>query len=253
MILSCPACQTRYVVPDSAIGPNGRQVRCANCKHSWHQEPAPPAPRQAEAAAEPAPVPSPPPPAPAFAAPVRETAPPPPPPNRDFVGVAEPDGFAAEPPFRPRRNRARLLTILAGAAALLMLAATAAIAWFGLPTMGERLGMGGGGGELPLVIEGAAERRQLSSGNELFTVTGRVRNASEETQPVPPIRIELRDAQGRIIYEWSISAPVSELVPGQIVTFNSAEVDVPRGARRMHLRCNLCRPADAGEVTPPQG
>ena len=39
MILSCPACQTRYVIKDGAIPPGGRQVRCASCKHSWHQDP----------------------------------------------------------------------------------------------------------------------------------------------------------------------------------------------------------------------
>jgi predicted Zn finger-like uncharacterized protein len=39
MILTCPACGTQYVVKDGAIPPQGRQVRCASCKHSWHQDP----------------------------------------------------------------------------------------------------------------------------------------------------------------------------------------------------------------------
>lgn len=39
MILTCPACGTRYAVKDGAIPPGGRQVRCASCKHSWHQDP----------------------------------------------------------------------------------------------------------------------------------------------------------------------------------------------------------------------
>ncbi len=39
MILTCPACSTKYVVKDGAIPPAGRQVRCASCKHSWHQDP----------------------------------------------------------------------------------------------------------------------------------------------------------------------------------------------------------------------
>ncbi|HVM23480.1 MAG TPA: zinc-ribbon domain-containing protein [Sphingomicrobium sp.] len=41
MILTCPSCGTQYVVKDDAIPPEGRQVRCAACKHSWHQDPAP--------------------------------------------------------------------------------------------------------------------------------------------------------------------------------------------------------------------
>lgn len=37
MLIVCPSCNSRYVVPDSAIGVDGRSVRCANCRHSWFQ------------------------------------------------------------------------------------------------------------------------------------------------------------------------------------------------------------------------
>ena len=51
MILTCPSCGTQYVVKDGAIPPDGRQVRCASCKHSWHQEPEPSESAQSEVSA----------------------------------------------------------------------------------------------------------------------------------------------------------------------------------------------------------
>lgn len=90
MIIACPACATRYVVPDSAIGVDGRTVRCAKCRHSWFQDgpavaaPLPPDP------AQPAP---PPPPPPVVAEPI--AAPPPepasPPAAAEPLQAAEPD------------------------------------------------------------------------------------------------------------------------------------------------------------------
>src|SRR4051812_2974618 len=47
MILSCPACSTRFLVAAAALG-SGRRVRCAKCQHGWVAAPPadapPPAP-----------------------------------------------------------------------------------------------------------------------------------------------------------------------------------------------------------------
>lgn len=122
-------------------------------------------------------------------------------------------------------------TILAALAAVLMLGAVAALTWLDIPAAQSAEAA------TPLVLEvtRTPERRQLESGNELLAVSGRIVNPTEQVQQVPQIRAELRDAQGRVVYGWAISPPVSELQPQGVATFNSAEVDVPRGARRLNL------------------
>ena len=39
MILSCNSCDKKFVVPDNAIGANGRLVQCSSCGNKWTQFP----------------------------------------------------------------------------------------------------------------------------------------------------------------------------------------------------------------------
>ena len=272
MIIACPACATRYVVPDSAIGVDGRTVRCAKCRHSWFQDgpvlerpaPAPPPPpppavieeaarpaapidRQAtqfdprpaadaipepqvavpEAPAEPPPKPAPPPAeVPAFADTVRDRV--------DVVYQDSPSSFAHEPPFRPRRNPAKLWTAAAVAFALLVAGLIGAVSVWGVPDWVPISRPTFGAAEPDLVLEFPPERqdrRTLPNGTEFFGASGTVTNVGQETQRVPSILIVLRDARDRKVYEWVVRPPKSALAPGESVTINEAVTDVPRSAK----------------------
>lgn len=39
MKLTCPECFSEFEVPDNALGPSGKRVRCSACAHVWFQEP----------------------------------------------------------------------------------------------------------------------------------------------------------------------------------------------------------------------
>jgi predicted Zn finger-like uncharacterized protein len=283
MILTCPACDTKYVVKDDAIPPGGRQVRCASCKHSWHQDPE-------VAIAEPA-----------TEADVDFGGPPPPSaegfeePMADVPQIAEAEGLIAEEPqpeiddggqsawgevadepanrlvaeedanvameeapaiadewrlpaaeeqaapaeeeefvgYAPIADevepRSRAWLWLLGL--LILIVGAAAAVWFLAPAEWKtRAGIfQAGTTPLQLMIT-TSDRQPLESGNELVAISGRVINPTDKEQNVPPIRAELRDkATHALVHRWTIAPPARVLAPRSSASFNSAEVDVPKG------------------------
>lgn len=197
MLLTCPKCAATYDVPDDAIGPNGRKIRCRACETSWQEPPR-------RAVTPPPPLPPP----PAIAEPIQAA------PARDAAVNT------------PRRRRGPWLLL-----ALVMLAVAlgvaAAVLAFGPQQVASRLGLAQNRVPLGIAITRQPDWRQIGGGGQLFAVSGRIWNPTAVEQPVPDIRAELKDRQGRSLYGWTITRPVPRLGPGQSAQFDGAAVDVP--------------------------
>ena len=263
MIIACPACSTRYVVPDTAIGVDGRTVRCAKCRHSWFQNGPDLAERPVEAVSAgieestavhpedtPQPVVRPAPVRAAAPQPVAapdvsygydaEEPPTPPPLPRSIRRSVEaelddgPSPFDHEPPFRPRRNPVKLWTIAAVAFALTIAGLGAALWHFGvpqwLPGAGQTFGADRPDLELSFPPE-KQDRRQLPNGTEYFGASGTVSNVGKDVRAIPAILIVLRDSRDKVVKTWEVPAPQDELAPGESVTINAAVTDVPKSAK----------------------
>lgn len=277
MIIACPACNTRYAVPDSAIGVDGRTVRCAKCRHSWFQDgprmeapaspppappaqPAPPPPPVAEA-----PVPEPVAPVAAEPEPAAEPAseasqaepeveaeahPAPPLPEHgiaDQAAYGYDDGtgdaydesqFDYEPPFRARRNPAKMWMMAAILFAVISLGLVAAVGWYGLPNwvpfarpaFAEQ--QAGLKFEFP---ENRQERRQLPDKSVLYSFAGTISNIGTQRRSVPSLLVYFKDSRETVVFTHELVPPKRVLAPGESIEIREAIANVPRSAKHREI------------------
>ena len=198
MIVTCPACRTRYLVDERALGgPSGRTVRCANCGNTWHQrsgpEPALPLAANAEPLRAEPPLEMPPRPAP-----------------------------ASVPPPRRRGGSGAVWLVL-----IVVIAALIAAAIFGrrqvmalLPQTApvyDHLGLLVTCSQSELKIDNI---RPTPSGGG-FVIEGKVTNVGNISCAVPRLHVALRDASRREVQAKTITPLHSRLKPGEAEHFRT--------------------------------
>jgi hypothetical protein len=143
--------------------------------------------------------------------------------------------FAHEPPFRPRRNPAKMWMISAIVFALVALGAVGLVARYGLPDWVPLSRPTFAEAQAGLTLDfppNRQDRRTLPNGTEFFGASGTITNVGKVKRSVPSILIVLRDSHNRIVYTWEVAPPKRQLAPGESVTINEAITDIPRTAKK---------------------
>jgi predicted Zn finger-like uncharacterized protein len=199
MIVTCPACSTRYLVDPRALGRAGRMVRCANCANTWHQAPAEDMPQSVELSPD----------------------------------EPEPSLTSARfpPPALPPPPRAGFFTsgrlILIGLIVVGLIAAVVArasvIALF--PPAAKvyaMVGLSVAAPGLGLEIRKTSPRRDVENGVPVLIVEGEVANISNVAVDVPKLRVMLNDKSGNEVQSWTFSLAEPRLMPGASEPFHTS-------------------------------
>lgn len=213
MILTCPACATSYFVPDEAIGPNGRRVRCKSCGHDWRVT-LEDEPLELTSATEEAPVES------GFGK--REEAP-------DSLAETPapelPRAFRAKAEQQRRMRRAAAQGVAWAGLAVALLALIAAAFAFRLPIVqawpqaaavyklaGAPVNLAG------LDFEAVGAKTAAHDPNKIV-VSGALRNIRDNEVVAPPVRVALLDAAGAEVAHRIIRLETAPVLPGKVQGF----------------------------------
>jgi len=215
MIITCPACSTRYLIDPRALGVTGRTVRCTQCQHTWAQLPPEDAPRRVDL-----------PPPDAMAPPPPRAIPPPQP--QTATQIVVPRG--APPPPRRRSIVAPLAIVLVILIVLGLLWNQRALIVANFPgaapiyaALGAQVGGDARGG---LQFGKITSSREDANGHSKLVIEGEVMNVSTLARDVPKLRVTLQDANKKPLKTWTLTATRERLAPGATVPFKTS-VDDP--------------------------
>ena len=211
MILSCPSCQGRYLVPATHFAAGPRMVRCARCAHTWLAE-VPPDPatafeNQLSALVSPA----------ESAVPATPTA------NLPIVqDEVKPFWLCDWVLAMAAMTFAGLLLFLA------LDRKDIAHRWPVTESIYDRVGL-----HIYHVGEGLSLRQvrsemRFDSGTTELAVDGQVHNDTDKQQTIPDILAAAIGPDGKPMQSWQIDAPAATVAPGDSVPFTSA-IHAPKG------------------------
>ena len=248
MILVCPSCSTRYLLSSSAIGADGRDVRCAKCAHQWFQagdqDMPPPAPLSEEdfeladsveldPALDPPPEPAP---EPLAEEPIPESVKPLP--EGSNVPAYAADVIAPQSNLQAQMSGygAALFIFLTLLSAMFVMKEKIVLAWPPLAMVYELAGM-------PIEIKGeglvmetlSADLMKDEKDQDVLVLSGRVINLTDHSIKVPPMMAVLRSTNGEDGERWLIEAPVDQVEPGASFAFKSDYAGVPKGIGSVNL------------------
>jgi predicted Zn finger-like uncharacterized protein len=263
MQIVCPNCQTAYGVTLAALGPDGRNVRCAKCKEVWHARPeeavhahamTPAASAEGGAtqadeshAAESwseteAPHVESPSIAPGAATETAEDW------SADIRRSDASDDDAEEEPrarrrlWRPRFGLPQLRLNLSVAVAAMAALIAALIIWRTdvvrlLPQTASLFKLAGITVNLRnLTIEDVRVSTETVNGAPVTVIEGNVASTSFKPVEIPRLRFVVRDAHGTQVYAWNTVLDQAVVNPGEKVAFKSRLASPPPNAYDLIVR-----------------
>lgn len=197
MILTCPQCATRYLLPAHTLGQEGRRVKCSECSEMWFQLPDSEElkAQSTESFEE----------IPEGVKPLPEGA--------NLPTVQEQTDEVSED---KAADRTRLMGY--AAAVCVFFAVLGILIGFrgfiseALPISQSLYALMGYEKENPvlrLVFDSLQAKATSDAAGEKIEVTGKILNPMDYSIKVPPIKAEIRDKDGKVLESWIVNPPVS--------------------------------------------